>query len=92
MQLNSRSGKKPPGKSPGIFFLNAELQYRRRLKYLAGKEPAFPVTGKAMGSEGESIRQLEKEMRLLTEERDSLKKRLCVQQKNSLKYRFIKEH
>lgn len=53
--------------------INPHVLYRWRLKYMASKEKAFPGTGNPKDAEAERIRQLERELRLVTEEREILK-------------------
>lgn len=62
--------------------IRAALLYRWRYKYLADKENAFPGTGNAPDAESERIRQLERQLRLVTEEREILKKACAVFMKN----------
>lgn len=58
--------------------LRPALLYRWRQKYFTAKEDAFPGTGNAKDAETERIRQLERELRLVSEERDILKKACAV--------------
>ncbi len=58
--------------------INPHVLYRWRLKYMASKEKAFPGTGNPKDAEAERIRQLERELRLVTEEREILKKACAV--------------
>lgn len=58
--------------------INPYVLYRWRLKYLASKEGAFPGTGNPRDAEADKIRQLERELRLVTEEREILKKAFAV--------------
>ncbi len=58
--------------------INSYVLYRWRSKYLAEKENAFPGTGNAKDSEAEKLRNLERELRIVTEEREILKKALAV--------------
>lgn len=53
--------------------ISPNVLYRWRLKYLASKEKAFPGTGNPKDAEVDKIRQLERELRLVTEEREILK-------------------
>ena len=58
--------------------IRPQLLSRWRLKYLADKETAFPGTGNPKDAESERLRQLERELRMVTEERDILKKAFAV--------------
>jgi transposase-like protein len=58
--------------------ISAYVLYRWRSKYLAKKESAFPGTGNPKDSEAEKLRKLEHELRIVTEEREILKKALAV--------------
>ena len=58
--------------------IDSHMLARWRRDYLAGKEEAFPGSGNAKDSEAEKIRQLERELKAVTEEREILKKALAV--------------
>jgi transposase len=58
--------------------VNPYVLYRWRSKYLAKKESAFPGTGNPKDSEAEKLRKLERELKIVTEEREILKKALAV--------------
>ncbi|NTU58471.1 MAG: hypothetical protein HGB00_06075 [Chlorobiaceae bacterium] len=54
--------------------IRATLLQQWREKYLATKEQAFPGTGNPKDAESERIRQLERQLHLVTEECEILKK------------------
>lgn len=58
--------------------IRVALLYRWRQNHLTAKENAFPGTGHAKDAESEKIRQLERQLRLVTEEREILKKACAV--------------
>lgn len=58
--------------------IRVALLYRWRQNHLTAKEDAFPGTGHAKNAESERIRQLERQLRLVTEEREILKKACAV--------------
>lgn len=58
--------------------IRVALLYRWRQNHLTAKEDAFPGTGHAKDAESERIRQLERQLRLVTEEREILKKACAV--------------
>jgi len=58
--------------------IRVALLYRWRQNHLTAKEDAFPETGHAKDAESERIRQLERQLRLVTEEREILKKACAV--------------
>lgn len=58
--------------------IRPDLLYRWKSKYLAENEDAFPGTGNAKDAEAERVRQLERELHRVTEERDILKKACAV--------------
>ncbi|NTU58827.1 MAG: transposase [Chlorobiaceae bacterium] len=58
--------------------IRATLLYRWREKYHATKEQAFPGTGNPKDAESERIRQLERQLRLVTDEREILNKACAV--------------
>lgn len=62
--------------------IRVALLYRWRQNHLTAKEDAFPGTGHAKDAESERIRQLERQLRLVTEEREILKKACAVFMKN----------
>jgi len=62
--------------------IRVALLYRWRQNHLTAKENAFPGTGHAKDAESERIRQLERQLRLVTEEREILKKACAVFMKN----------
>ncbi|WP_363319393.1 transposase [Chlorobium sp.] len=53
--------------------IRVALLYRWRQNHLTARENAFPGTGHAKDAESERIRQLERQLRLVTEEREILK-------------------
>jgi transposase len=58
--------------------IRVALLYRWREKYLASTGDAFPGTGNPKDPESDRIRQLERQLRLVTEEREILKKACAV--------------
>lgn len=52
--------------------------YRWKCQYHASKETAFPGTGNLKDAQVEEIRQLQRQLRLVTEEREILKKAFAV--------------
>ncbi len=58
--------------------IRVALLYRWRQNHLTAKEDAFPGAGHAKDAESERIRQLERQLRLVTEEREILKKACAV--------------
>jgi len=62
----------------GDLGIRPELLYRWKSEYLARKEHAFPGSGHLRDPEEEQIRQLERELRSVKEERDILKKALAI--------------
>jgi transposase len=52
--------------------------YRWKCQYHSSKEAAFPGTGNLKDAQAEQIRQLERKLRLVTEEREILKKAFAV--------------
>jgi transposase len=52
--------------------------YRWKAQYDASKESAFPGTGNLKDTQAEEIRQLQRQLRLVTEEREILKKAFAV--------------
>lgn len=58
--------------------IRVALLYRWRQNHLTAKKDAFPGTGHAKDAESERIRQLERQLRLVTEEREILKKACAV--------------
>lgn len=58
--------------------IRVALLYRWRQNHLTAKEDAFPGAGHAKDAESERIRQIERQLRLVTEEREILKKACAV--------------
>ncbi len=58
--------------------VRAELLYRWKREYLSEKEHSFPGAGHLHSPEAERIRKLERELRLVIEERDILKKAVSI--------------
>jgi transposase len=58
--------------------VRVELLYRWKNEYLTGRADAFPGTGHLADPEEERIRNLERELASVTEERDILKKALAI--------------
>ena len=58
--------------------IRAELLYRWKSEYLNNTEHSFPGTGHLADPEEERIRQLERELAGVKEERDILKKALAI--------------
>jgi transposase len=58
--------------------INPYVLYRWRSRYLTEKDGAFPGTGNSKDSETEKLRKLERELKIVTEEREILKKALAV--------------
>lgn len=58
--------------------IRPDLLNRWRREYLAGEENAFPGAGHLQDPEEERIRQLERELRHVKEERDILKKVVSI--------------
>lgn len=66
---------------------------RWKLKYLASNEKGIQGTGNPKVVEAERIRQLERELRLVTEEQEILKKTCAgVRERKSMIYSFISDH
>lgn len=58
--------------------IRSEILYRWKREYLNDKNTSFPGTGHLQNPEEERIRQLERELRSVQEERDILKKVVAI--------------
>jgi len=58
--------------------ISPNVLYRWRGQYQASNEQAFPGTGNLRDAQAEEIRQLQRKLRLVTEEREILKKAFAV--------------
>jgi len=62
----------------GELGIRSDVLGRWKRDYLADKENAFPGTGHLQDPEQEQVRNLERELRRVTEERDILKKVVSI--------------
>jgi transposase len=58
--------------------IRSELLYRWKGEYLNNREHSFPGAGHMKNPEEEKVRDLERELRSIKEERDILKKALAI--------------
>jgi transposase len=71
-------GEKPATVIARDLGIGVSLLYRWKRDYLADKDHSFPGTGHLQNPEDERVRQLERELRDIKEERDILKKVVSI--------------
>jgi len=77
VELLLRSGKTARALADDLG-IRSDLLGKWKNQYLADKANAFPGTGHLQDPEEEQIRKLERELRMVTEERDILKKVVSI--------------
>lgn len=71
-------GEKTTVEVAGDLGIRTELLYRWKKEYLNDQKNSFPGSGHLQDPEEEKIRNLERELRLVQEERDILKKVVAI--------------
>jgi transposase len=69
---------KQPKRSPMISVSVQMLLYRWKCQYQVSKEQSVPGTGNLKDAKAEQIRQLERQLSIVTEEQEILKKAFAV--------------
>ncbi len=70
--------EKPTAEIAHDLGIRSELLNRWKVEYLASQATSFPGSGHLKDPDAERLRKLERELRIVTEERDILKKACAV--------------
>jgi transposase len=70
--------EKPTAEIANDLGIRPELLNRWKVEYLASKASSFPGSGHLKDPDAERLRKLERELRIVTEERNILKKACAV--------------